>query len=111
VTDSWLIVKWVGIAVLAFYLVLVLAATWRFRGKLSRLRSELLLPMILGNFISLTVPSIFENVVVTRVCFIVAHTIYIGGIVILLRSFARKNQESVLKAEGAQEQIQSLKLS
>ena len=110
-TGSWLIVKWAGMAVLAFYLVLILAAIWRFRGKLARLRSELILPMILGNFISLTVPSIFEDVVVTRVCFVVAHTIYIGGIVILLRSFGRKNQESFLKAEDAQEQIQSLKLS
>jgi hypothetical protein len=96
---SWLIVKWVGIAVLSLYLVLILVAIWRFRAKLSRLGSELLLPMILGNFISLTVPSVFENVAVKRLCFIVAHAIYVGGIVILLRGLAQKD-DVLLKTES-----------
>jgi hypothetical protein len=55
--------------------------------------------MILGNFVSLTVPSVFENVAVTRVCFIVAHAIYVGGIVILVRGLAQ-NDEVLLKTEG-----------
>ncbi len=98
-TGSWLIVKWVGITVLALYLVLILVTIWRFRDKLSRLGSELYLPMILGNFVSLTVPSVFENVAVTRVCFIIAHAIYGGGIVILVRGLAQ-NDEVLLKTEG-----------
>jgi hypothetical protein len=98
-TGSWLIVKWVGIAILAFYLVLILVAIWRFRARSSRLGSELYLPMILGNFVSLSVPSIFENVAVARVCFIVAHAIYMGGILILVRGLAQKGKV-LLKTEG-----------
>jgi hypothetical protein len=98
-TGSWLILKWVGVAVLALYLVLILVAVWRYRAQLSRLRSELYLPMILGNFVSLSVPSVFESVAVTRVCFIVAHLIYAGGIVILLRGLAQKD-EVLLKTES-----------
>ena len=97
-TGSWLIVKWLGITVLAFYLVLIVVVLWRFRAKSSRLRSESYLPMILGNFVSLTVPSIFEDVAVTRVCFIVAYAIYICGIVILVRGLMQP--ERLLKAEG-----------
>jgi hypothetical protein len=109
--DSWHILKWLGIAVVASYSVLMLVTAWRFRTKLSRLRGEVYWPMILGNFIWLDVPSVFENVVITRVCFVVAHTMFVGGIVILLRGIARQNQERLLKADGAPEQIQSLKLS
>jgi len=112
-TGSWLIVKWVGMTILALYLVLILVATWRLRGKLSRLRSEIYLPMILGNFISLSVPSIFENVAVARVCFVVSHAIYIFGIAILVRGLAQQGQEWLLKADqgGGEDQIQPLKLS
>ena len=110
-TGPWLIAKWVGIAVLAVYLVLILVAIWRFRTKLSRMRSGFYMPMIIGNFVSLSVPAIFENVVVSRFCFVVANVIYIVGILILVGGLARKDQESLLKAEDLGEHVQSLKLS
>jgi hypothetical protein len=92
-TGSWLIVKWMGITVLGLYLVLILVAIWRFRAKALRLRSGLYLPVIVGNFIWLSVPSIFENVAVTRMCFVVAHAIYLGGIAILVKGLAQKDEE------------------
>jgi hypothetical protein len=98
-TGSWLIVKWVGIAILTFYLVLLLVAISRFRARSLRLRSGLYLPMILGNFVSLSVPSIFENAAVTRVCFIVAHAIYVAGIVILVKGLAQEDG-ALLRAGG-----------
>ena len=110
-TGPWLIVKWIGIAVLMLYLVLMLVAIWRFRVKLSRMRIGFYMPMILGNFVSLSVPSIFENVIVTRSCFVVAHVIYIVGIVILVGGLVRKDQESLLKAGELGEHVHSLKLS
>jgi len=36
-TGSWLIVKWVGLAALALYLVLLLFLFWGFRGRLAEL--------------------------------------------------------------------------
>ncbi len=97
-TGSWLIVKWAGIGILVLYLVLILMAIWRFRAKLSRLRSEVYWPMILGNFISLSAPTILENVAVTRMCFVVGHAIFVVGIVILLRGFV--TDEGLLRADG-----------
>jgi hypothetical protein len=91
-TGSWLIVKLVGIAVLCVYLVLMLVAIYRFRTKLTGLQSAVYLPLIFGNFIGLCVPSVFENVAVTRVCFVVAHAIYLVGILILVRGLAQKDQ-------------------
>jgi cyanate permease len=103
-TGAWLIVKWMGITVLGLYCVLILVAIWRFRAKAARLGSGLYLPIIVGNFISLSVPSIFENVAVTRACFIVAHAIFVVGIVILVRGLAQKQrsfeESSELTAES-----------
>ena len=97
-TGTWLIVKWAGITVLAFYLVLIVVVLWRFRGTWSRLRSALFVPIIVGSFVALSVPSIFENMAVTRTCFVAADGIYIGGIVILLMGLA--HPERLLKADG-----------
>ncbi len=90
--DSWLIVKWLGIAVLCAYLVLMLVAIYRFRAKLARLRSAVYLPLIFGNLVGLSLPGILESVVFRRVCFVVAHTIYAVGIVILLRGLTQKDK-------------------
>ena len=99
-TGSWLIVKWVGIAILTLYLVLLLVVIWRFRSKFSRLRSVLYLPQVLGNFVALSVPWIFENLILVRVCFVVAQVIYIGGIVILVRGLIQTDHGWLLRAEG-----------
>ena len=97
---SWLIVKWVGISIAAAYLVLLVIVLLRFRRELSRLRGWLILPAVLGVFISEGVPLVFEDVMITRICFIAAGFIYIGGIATLLRGLAQRNHKSLLKAEG-----------
>ena len=99
-TGSWLIVKWVGISISAAYLLLMVVVFIRFRRGLSLLRHGLILPAALGVFISTGVPSIFENVMVTRVCFIAAVVIYIGGIGILVRGLVRKNHQGLLRADS-----------
>jgi hypothetical protein len=99
-TGSWLIVKWAGMAVLAFYVVLLLVAVWRFRGMLSRVPIKVVVPIVFGNFVGLSLPSIFESVTVRRVCFVVAHIIYVYGIAILTKQMARKNQEDLLRADS-----------
>ncbi len=99
-TGSWLMVKWVGILIAVAYLVLLSLVFVRFRRDLSRLRRGLILPAVLGVFISVSVPSIFEDVVITRICFIVTHVIYISGITILLRGLVQKNHQSLLKVGG-----------
>jgi len=93
-------VKWVGIAIAAAYLLTLVVAVIRFRRDLSRLRGGSILPAVLGVFISVSVPSIFEDVAVTRICFVAATTIYIGGIAILLRGLIQKNHEGLLKADS-----------
>ena len=85
-------VKWVGVSIDAAYLLTLLVVLSRFSRDLSRLRGGLILPAVLGVFISVTVPSIFEAVVVTRICFIAATIIYLGGTAILLRGLVQKNQ-------------------
>ncbi len=97
-TGSWLIVKWIGMAVLALYLVLLLVAAWLYRNRLSQLRGGLYLPIVLGNFISLSVPWIFDNVAVTRACFLVAQAFYIAGILILVRGLAQKDQGILMRS-------------
>jgi hypothetical protein len=92
-TGTWFIVKWVGIAIFALYLVLIAVTILRFRRRLSRLRNGFYLPIIIGNFVWLGLPLIFENVIVTRVCFVVAQALYIGGIAILMRCLVQKGQE------------------
>jgi hypothetical protein len=96
-TGSWLIVKWVGISIQVGYLMLLLVVFVRFRRDLSRLRGGLILPAVLGVFISAGVPSIFEDVVITRICFVVACVLYIGGIVTLMRGLIQENHQSLLK--------------
>ena len=99
-TGLWLIVKWAGITITAAYLLLMVLVFMRFRRQLSRLRRGLIWPALLGVFISSSVPSIFEDVTVTRICFIAAVVIYIGGIGILLRGLVQKNHEGLLRAES-----------
>jgi hypothetical protein len=96
-TGSWLIVKWLGISIEAAYLMLVLVIFMRCRRDLSRLRGGLILPAVLGVFVSVSVPSISEDVTTTRICFLVACVIYIGGIVILLRGLIQEDHRSLLK--------------
>jgi len=100
ITGSWLLVKWMGIAVSAAYLALISFVLIRFYRDISRLRAGLILPIILGNFVWISLPSIFENVVFTRVCFVVAHLVFIGGIIVLVRGLVQENHQSLLKAES-----------
>ena len=90
-TGSWLIVKWAGISITATYLLLMVFVLIRFRHDLLRLRHGSILPLVFGVFISVSVPSIFDDVMVARTCFIAAVVIYIGGIGILLRGLIQKN--------------------
>jgi hypothetical protein len=99
-TGSWLVVKWAGVAIAAAYLLLLLVVTVRFRRDLSRLRGGLILPAVLGVFISLSVPSIFEDVTVTRICFMAATSIYTAGIAILVKGLIEKSHRSLLKADS-----------
>ncbi len=99
-TGSWMIVKWVGISITAAYLLLMVLVAIRFRRDLSRLRHGLILPAVFGVFISVSVPSIFEDVMVARICFIAAVVIYIAGIGILLRGLVQKNHQGLLRADS-----------
>ena len=111
-TGTWFIVKWVGIAILALYSMLIGVAIWRFRSRLSRRRwRELSLAVTLGNFVSFGLPLVFENVTVTRVCLVTAQAIYFGGIVILVRALARADQKFLSQADDIEERMQLLKPS
>ena len=99
-TGPWLIVKWAGIGVLSFYLVLLVVAIRRYRSKLSRMRSALYVPIVVGNFISLSLPWLFMKAAVTRICFVVAQAIFMYGIAALARSFAHKDQAGLLRADS-----------
>ena len=99
-TGPWLMVKWIGLAIAATYLVLLVVVFVRFRRDLSRLRRWLIWPTVLGVFISVSVPGIFEDVMFTRICFIAGSIIYVGGIAFLLRGLAEKNHQTLLKAES-----------
>jgi hypothetical protein len=99
-TGPWLIVKWVGISISAAYLLLMVLVFVRFRRDLSRLRRGLTLPAVLGVFISVSVPSVFEDVLVSRLCFVAAVVIYAGGITILLRGLVQKNHQGLLRADS-----------
>ena len=77
----------------------LVVAILRFRGKLSRLRFGLWAPIVMGNFIGLSVPLIFERVVVTRICFVVADVIYLYGLTVLVRAIAGQHQV-LLKADS-----------
>ena len=83
-TGPWLTVKWACLTVVAVYLLLMVVH-WRVRGKRSRLPSRLFAWLgWLFNFVLLGVPMIFENVAVTRACFVVAAGICLVGIGILV---------------------------
>jgi tellurite resistance protein TehA-like permease len=99
-TGSWLIVRWVGVAIAAFYLVLIVAAIRRCRTRFSQIRSGLYVPIVIGNFISLSVPWLFENVVVTRACFVIAQLIFVRGIWFLLRGLAQPDCRFLLKGDS-----------
>jgi len=87
--DSWLILKCAGMGVQASYLVLLLAVFWQFRRQLARMRFRWVAPIIVGNFVALSVPWIFESVAVSRACFIVAQAIYLCGMAILVTDLTR----------------------
>src|SRR6185437_5738727 len=90
-TGPWLFVKWVGIVVLIGYLALSAVAIWRLRLKKSRLPSNLVWPLIVGNFVAVSLPWIFEDVIFARVCFIVAQVVYLYGLAILIMGWHRRN--------------------
>jgi len=94
-TGPWLIVKWMGIAALLSYTALLVVAIRRFRDRLTL--SSLSWPIVIGNFISLTLPRLFMKAEVTRTCFVVAQGFFIYGIVVLLKNFAPKDQTGLLK--------------
>jgi hypothetical protein len=98
-TGPCLIVKWLGIGILLLYLGSLVVAIWVSRGKVSRLRFGLVAPLVIGNFVGLSLPSIFEEVALTRICFVVAHGIYLYGLAILVRAMAHQD-EGLLRAES-----------
>ena len=110
-TGSWLIVKWIGISVAVAYLVLLVVVYVRFRDDLSRLRRWLILPGVLGVFVLDTVPSVFEDVTVTRICFIAASVIFAGGAAVLLRGLYQEDHKALFKEGRAGDYVQPLKLS
>ena len=99
-TGPWLIVKWAGIGVLSCYVLLLAFAIMRFRGTLTRMRSALFVPIMLGNFVSLTLPWLFMKAEVTRICFVASQAIFIYGIAVLARNLARTDKAGLLKADS-----------
>jgi len=99
-TGPWLMVKWAGIGILLLYVVLIVLAIVRFRDKLSRMRSALFVPIVLGNFVSLTLPWLFVKAEATRICFVTAQAILVYGIAVLVRNLAHKDQAGPLKADS-----------
>jgi hypothetical protein len=97
-TGSWLIVKWVGAGILASYSALLLVVFCWFRAELSRLRSVIYLPQVLGNCVAFSVPWIFENLIFARACFVIAQVIYVSGIVLLVRGLLQADHGSLLRA-------------
>jgi len=95
-TGSWLIVKWAVMAVFAAYALLVVVTNRRLYGSFWRIRFGYM-PVVLGNFVTLSVPGIFENAIATRLCFIVAGIVYILGIVTVFRKLSGQAQGSLLR--------------
>jgi hypothetical protein len=110
-TGPWLIVKWLGIAILSLYLALLIAVFWRFRGRRSRIRQGAFLPIYVGGFIGGTVPWIFGNVVFARVCFVSESLVYLFGVTVLLRGLSSEGGKSLFKDDCAENFIQPLRLS
>jgi hypothetical protein len=99
-TGPWLIVKWVGVGVLLFYLLLLMHAMRRYRDRLSGMRATLYMPLVVGSFVSLTLPWIFMKAEVTRICFVVAQAIFMYGMAILVRNLKQKDPAGLLKADS-----------
>jgi hypothetical protein len=110
-TGSWLIVKWLGLAVLALYLVLLTVVFWRFRGKLEGLRGSSFWPMWVGLFVGIDGPWLYENVAFNRACFVVASAVYVCGIALLVRGLRQPGNTGLFKKESDEGCVQSLKLS
>ena len=94
-TGSWLILKGVGTGIVVSYLVLLLVVFWQLRRELSRLRFRWVAPIVVGNFVALTLPWIFDSVPAQRACLIVADAIFLGGIAVLVRDLARHDVTAV----------------
>jgi hypothetical protein len=75
--------------ILVSYLMLLLVVFWQLRRELSRLRFRWVAPIVVGNFVALTLPWIFDSAPAQRACFIVAHANYLGGMAVLVRDLAR----------------------
>jgi hypothetical protein len=99
-TGPWLIVKWAGVGVLLFYLLLLIHAMRRYRDRLSGMRAALFMPIVIGNFVSLTLPWIFMKAEVTRICFVVAQAIFMYGITVLVRKLTQRDQTGLLRADS-----------
>ena len=95
-TGPWLIVKWAGIGILLSYLTLLIFAILRFRSRLIRMRFAFA-PIVLGNFVSLSLPWIFMKAEITRICFVLAQVVFIYGMVVLLKRLAR-NEAATLES-------------
>ncbi len=98
-TGRWLVVKWVGVAISLIYVVLAVEWILRFRWKSPRQRFGSLWPMTAGTFVGLVGPWIFERVLLTRICFVVASAIFLYGVVILVRAIARQDK-GLLRADS-----------
>ena len=110
-TGSWLIAKWIGISIAVAYWVLVVIVYVRFRNDLSRLRRWLILPAVLGGFVLNAVPSVFEDVTVTRICFIAGSGIFAGGTAVLLRGLYQEGHKALFRESGAGDYVQPLKFN
>jgi hypothetical protein len=84
-TGPWFIVKWTGIAVLLCYLALFVVVVRRRRRESPRVAPSAVMPLIVGNFIALCLPWIFESASFTRVCYIAEQAIYLYGLAILVK--------------------------
>jgi hypothetical protein len=98
-TGPWLFVKWIGIAISLVYVVLAVEWILRFRWKSPRQRFGALWPMTAGTFVGLVVPWIFEKVLVTRICFVVASAVFLYGAAIVVRAIARQHK-GLPRADG-----------
>ena len=108
--DSWLIVKWIGIAVAVGYLALLVVVFVRFRRSSSPLRPAVVLPAVVGSFIG-SAGDIFGYVSVMRACFVAASVIYLYGLAILVKGLTWEGPKGLFKEGGAEDYVQSLKLN
>ena len=85
--DAWHIIKWIWVAVFAVYLVVQIAAVWRFKGARKKRSTTIVLMMTVVTGVSDAVRSIFffENrmadqigMLVVGVAALVATTVLVG---------------------------------